>query len=120
MIKLIENYIEDSNHTSWFNKSYPLVPYGMYAILNFIVFWIFSCFSISIYLNVVMSFVVTSMIAVTWQKTYQRKIFLLLPILLLLLDLGGFYLIMMPVLLLKIAINTIIVLVSYFFYRLFH
>ena len=119
MIKLIEDYIENSNHTSWFNKSYPLAPYGIYAVVNFIIFWILSCLSIDTYLNVVISFVITSMIAVTWQKTYQRKEFLLLPILLLVLDLGGFYLIKMPILLLKIVINIIIVLLSYIYYRLF-
>ena len=119
MIKLIEDYIENSNHTSWFNKSYPLAPYGIYAVVNFIIFWILSCLSIDTYLNVVISFVITSMIAVTWQKTYQRKVFLLLPILLLVLDLGGFYLIKMPILLLKIVINIIIVLLSYIYYRLF-
>ena len=120
MIKLIEDYIENSNHTSWFNKSYPLAPYGIYAVVNFIIFWILSCLSIDTYLNVVISFVITSMIAVTWQKTHQRKVFLLLPILLLVLDLGGFYLIKMPILLLKIVINIIIVLISYIYYRLFH
>lgn len=119
MIKLIEDYIENSNHTSWFNKSYPLAPYGIYAVVNFIIFWILSCLSIDTYLNVVISFVITSMIAVTWQKTYQRKVFLLLPILLLVLDLGGFYLIKMPILLLKLVINIIIVLLSYIYYRLF-
>ncbi len=120
MIKLIEDYIENSNHTSWFNKSYPLAPYGIYAVVNFIIFWILFCLSIDTYLNVVISFVITSMIAVTWQKTHQRKVFLLLPILLLVLDLGGFYLIKMPILLLKIVINIIIVLISYIYYRLFH
>ena len=119
MIKLIEDYIENSNHTSWFNKSYPLAPYGIYAVVNFIIFWILFCLSIDTYLNVVISFVITSMIAVTWQKTHQRKVFLLLPILLLVLDLGGFYLIKMPILLLKIVINIIIVLLSYIYYRLF-
>ena len=119
MIKLIEDYIENSNHTSWFNKSYPLASYGMYAFLNFIIFWILSYFSISHYLNICISFFITSMIAVKWQKTNQRKLFFLLPILLLFLDLGGFYLIKMPILLLKIIINIFIVLVSYIFYRLF-
>ena len=42
MIKLLENYIEDSNHTSWFNKSYEVLSYlffgGLTTLVNILTF----------------------------------------------------------------------------------
>ena len=93
MIKLIENYIEDSNHVSWFHKSYPISCYGIYAIFNYIVFFVFSLFRMPLYLNVGISSILTSVIAITWQKNYQKKIIWVLPVLILILEFGCFYLI---------------------------
>ena len=109
MIKLIENYIEDSNHTSWFNRTYPLAYYGMCAIINYLLFWILSCFSIPILINVGISWFLTSILAVIVNKSYQRKIVLLLPLLFLLIDISGFIILKISIYLVKLLVNTIII-----------
>ena len=119
MIKLIENYIKDSDHTSWFNKTYPLGCYGIYAFMNFILFLILSLVGISNYLNIGICFIITSSIAIVWQKTFQNKRLLFLPILILIIDFGLFSLISMPIIWLKLIINIVIVLISCIYYRIF-
>ncbi len=119
MIKLIENYIEDSNHTSWFNKYYPLGCYGGYVLLNYFIFLILYLLGAPDLLNAGISWLLTTVFATIYQKTYQRKVFLILPILLLIIDLSGLYFIKMSIVLLKFLINIIILLFSYLFYKLF-
>ena len=119
MIKLIENYIEDRNHVSWFNRCYPLALYLILAIINYLVFLVLSCFSVPILLNVGISWLLTSLLIIIGNKTYLRKGFFILPILLLVVDLLFMNTIKMSIIMLKLISNTSIVIIGFLFYKIF-
>ncbi len=57
--KLITNYIEESNHTSWFNRDKFII---LTALLNLFIFFLFNIIDMNIYLNFTLTYILSCFI----------------------------------------------------------
>ena len=106
MIKLIEDYIEDSNHKSWLNKSYEVLSYlffgGCTTLINILSFWVLRLLKIDVYTSNVIAWIVAVLFAFITNKLFvfeskgntlkQGVSFFVFRIISLLFDMGIMYL----------------------------
>ena len=74
MIELIENYIEDSNHTSWFNKCREALLYlffgGCTTLVNIISFFLFRKIGVSTYVSNIIAWFLSVVFAFITNKLF--------------------------------------------------
>ncbi|MBQ9018999.1 MAG: GtrA family protein [Bacilli bacterium] len=102
MVNLIENYIEETNHTSWFNKSYKILSYLFFGVfINTISYWLLRLLKLGIYtsngiawfISVLFVLIINKLFICNKNSINKEKIHLfLLYLLSLLLDMGIMYL----------------------------
>lgn len=73
-VKNIENYIEEDNHTSWFNHFRELSSYGyqgvILTIINFFIFCLLYT-KYNIYFNLFITYVITTIISILLNKLFD-------------------------------------------------
>ena len=74
MVKLIENYIDDTNNTSWYNKYYEILSYLFFGacttLINIISFWIFRQFNFDIFISNTFAWIISVLFAFITNKKY--------------------------------------------------
>lgn len=137
MVKLIEDYIEESNHTSWFNKGYEVLSYlffgGLTTLVNILTFWLLRVLKMEVYTSNVIAWVVSVLFAFITNKLFvfeskgntvkQCVSFFGFRLLSLVFDMGIMYLFInilnMNDLLSKVITNVFIVIINYIFSKIF-
>ena len=139
MIKLIEDYIEEDNHTSWFNKCREVLMYlvfgGLTTLVNIVAFFILRKLSVSVYISNLIAWVVAVLFAFITNKLFvfeskdKSKIgkelisFFGFRILSLGVDMGAMYLLLQVIntgeVFAKIMANIIVIILNYIFSKLF-
>lgn len=75
-IKLIDNYINEDDHESWFNKYRYLTSYGyrggILSLINILIFCLLYS-KYNLYLNIVLSFVLTLLVGIIHNKMLDIK-----------------------------------------------
>ena len=141
MVKLIDDYIEESNHISWYNKVKEILWYGFFGVLttliNIISFDLLDKAGVTVYLanfiawvlSVLFAFI-TNKLFVFGSKSFKPMIlfkemfsFFLARVVSLGIDMGGMYLLLdvfkVKKLLSKIVVNVIVIVANYVFSKLF-
>ena len=136
MIKLIEDYIEDSNHKSWLNKSYEVLSYlffgGCTTLINILSFWVLRLLKIDVYTSNVIAWIVAVLFAFITNKLFvfeskgntlkQGISFFIVRLLSLVFDMGIMYLFInifnMNDLLSKIITNVFVIIINYIFSKI--
>jgi len=141
MIKLVEEYIENSNHVSWFNKYREALLYlffgGCTTLVNIIAFYIFRQLHISTYVSNVIAWLVAVIFAFitnklfvfeskgnSFKESFQECLsFFVFRVISLLFDMGIMY-VLIDVLkfnemVSKIFSNIFVVIINYIFSKLF-
>ena len=139
MIKLIEDYIEEDNHTSWFNKCREVLMYllfgGLTTLVNILSFFILRKLSVGVYVSNLIAWVVAVLFAFITNKLFvfeskdKSKIgkelisFFGFRILSLGVDMGAMYLLLQVIntgeVFAKIIANVIVIILNYIFSKLF-
>lgn len=137
MIKLVENYIEDTNHKSWFNKGYEVLSYlffgGCTTLINILTFWLLRVLKVGVYASNVVAWIVSVLFAFITNKLFvfeskgntikQGVSFFVFRIISLLFDMGIMYLLIdvlkMNDLLSKVIANIVVIIVNYIFSKVF-
>lgn len=141
MISLIENLIEEDNHTSWYNKIKEVLWYGFFGLLttliNVISFYLLDKTGMNVYVNNFISWTlsvlfafITNKLFVFSSKSLNKKVimkeilsFFFFRILSLGIDMAGMYicisLIHFNKLLSKILMNIIVIITNYIFSKIF-
>ena len=137
MVKLIEDYIEESNNTSWFNKGYEVLSYlffgGLTTLVNILTFWLLRVLKMEVYTSNVIAWVVSVLFAFITNKLFvfeskgntlkQCISFFGFRLLSLVFDMGIMYLFInilnMNDLLSKVITNVFIVIINYVFSKIF-
>ena len=139
MIKLIEDYIEEDNHTSWFNKCREVLMYlvfgGLTTLVNIVAFFILRKLSVSVYISNLIAWVVAVLFAFITNKLFvfeskdKSKIgkeiisFFGFRILSLGVDMGAMYLLLQVIntgeVFAKIIANVLVIILNYIFSKLF-
>lgn len=136
MIKLIENYIEDTNHVSWFNKYHEVLLYlffgGCTTLVNIISFWLFRVFKIGVYVSNVFAWILSVLFAFITNKKYvfesngnalkESLYFFFFRVISLLFDMGIMYLLIdilsINDIISKVISNVIIIIINYIFSKM--
>ena len=141
MVKLIEDYIEESNHVSWYNRTKEILWYGFFGVLttlvNIISFSLLDKVGVEVYLanfiawvlSVLFAFI-TNKLFVFDSKSFSPKVlfkemfsFFFARVVSLGIDMGGMYLLLdvlrVQKLLSKIIVNVIVIVANYVFSKLF-
>ena len=141
MIKLVDDYIEETNHISWYNKFKEILWYGFFGVLttliNIISFDILDKVGVQVYLanfiawvlSVLFAFI-TNKLFVFESKSFNAKIlfkemlsFFVARIVSLGIDMGGMYVLLdvfkLKKMLSKIVVNVIVIVANYIFSKLF-
>ena len=137
MIKLLENYIEDTNHTSWFNKGYEVLSYlffgGCTTLINIFTFWILRVLKIGVYPSNIVAWIVSVLFAFITNKLFvfeskgnavkEGISFFIFRLLSLLFDMGIMYLLIDVLnwndLLSKVITNIVVIIINYVFSKIF-
>lgn len=141
MIKLIEDYIEDTNHISWFNKFREGLLYlffgGCTTLVNIISFFVLRKIKISIYVSNILAWLIAVIFAFvtnklfvfesrgkSFQETFREGVsFFAFRIISLLFDMGIMYvlidLLSSNEMIAKIFSNVFVVIINYVFSKLF-
>ena len=139
MIKLIEDYIEEDNHTSWFNKCREVLMYllfgGLTTLVNILSFFILRKLSVSVYISNLIAWVVAVLFAFITNKLFvfeskdksksgkELISFFGFRILSLGVDMGAMYLLLQVIntgeVFAKIFANVIVIILNYIFSKLF-
>lgn len=141
MVKLIENYIEDENHISWYNKYREGLLYlffgGLTTLLNILIFFILRQFNIYVYLSNAIAWVLCVLFAFITNKLFvfeskgksnkenTREIvsFFIFRIISLLFDMGVMYLLLdllfVNEVISKIVSNVVVIILNYLFSKMF-
>ena len=139
MIKLIEDYIEEDNHTSWFNKCREVLMYllfgGLTTLVNILSFFILRKLSVGVYVSNLIGWVVAVLFAFitnklfVFESKYKSQIgkelisFFGCRILSLGVDMGAMYLLLQVIntgeVFAKIIANVIVIILNYIFSKLF-
>ena len=137
MIKLLEDYIEDTNHTSWFNKCYEVLSYlffgGCTTLINIITFWVLRLLKIGIYASNVVAWIVSVLFAFITNKLFvfeskgnalkEGISFFIFRLLSLVFDMGIMYLLVDVFnwndLLSKVLANIFVIIINYVFSKIF-
>ena len=74
MVNLIENYIEDTQHTSWYHKYHEVLSYLFYGgcttIINILTFWIFRRMHLNLYLSNGLAWILSVLFAFVTNKLF--------------------------------------------------
>ena len=137
MIKLLENYIQDSNHSSWFNKHYEVLSYlffgGCTTLVNIIAFWLLRTLKVEVYTSNVIAWVIAVLFAFITNKLFvfeskgnafkEGISFFIFRIISLLFDMGIMYLLINIFswndLLSKVITNVFVIIINYVFSKIF-
>ena len=137
MIKLIENYIEDTNHRSWFNKGYEVLSYlffgGCTTLINILTFWLLRVLKVGVYASNVVAWIISVLFAFITNKLFvfeskgntikQGVSFFAFRIISLLFDMGIMYLLIDVLnindLLSKVIANIVVIIINYVFSKVF-
>ena len=140
MIKLIEDYIEEDNHTSWFNKCREVLSYlffgGLTTLVNILVFFLLRYFNFHLYLSNLIAWLVAVLFAFVTNKLYvfgsksddKKKnlkeliAFFICRIISLGVDMGAMYLLLQVInsseVFAKIMTNILVIILNYLFSKL--
>lgn len=137
MIKLVEEYIEDTNNTSWFNKCYEVLSYlffgGCTTLVNIVTFWVLRLLKIGVYTSNVVAWIISVLFAFITNKLFvfeskgntikQGISFFGFRLLSLVFDMGIMYLLIdvfnVNDLLSKIITNIFVIIINYIFSKVF-
>lgn len=137
MIKLLDEYIEDSNNKSWFNKSYEVLAYlffgGCSTLVNILSFWLLRLLKIELFTSNTIAWVITVLFAFITNRlfVFQSKgkfskeliSFFGFRLLSLAFDMGLMYLLINVLnwneILSKIIANVFVIIINYVFSKLF-
>ena len=76
-VKLLDNYIEKDNHTSWYNKYRSLTSCGytgiIISLINVLIFGLLYS-KVNLYLNIINSFVISSLVGLLFNILCDIKI----------------------------------------------
>ena len=112
--KFISNYIEETDHISWFNQDKNII---LTLIVNFLIFFILNSLNLNIYLNFFISFILSTFLMVIFkEKRLTNKITVLISLFLieglsLVLLVDSLYIAILPA---KILINILIFVIYHF------
>ena len=138
MVKLISNYIEEDNHTSWFNKYREIIMYLFFGIcttlVNIITFTIFRKIKLDIYTSNVLAWVLSVLFAFITNKLFvfesnnkntiikECLSFFIVRLFTLVIDMGLIHLLIKEIgldeLLSKIISNIVVIIVNYILSKL--
>ena len=122
MVKKLEDYIEDANHTSWYHKYYKMISYlflgSCITLINTLSFYFLRLLKVRLYTSIIFASVVALFFAIMFKQMKFKKIFIFLLYLFYLgIDLGLFSifinLLSMNEVVAKLISNAIILLVNY-------
>lgn len=137
MIKLLEDYIEESNHRSWFNKSYEVLSYlffgGCTTLINIISFWLLRLIKMGVYTSNIIAWIVSVLFAFITNKLFvfeskgnafkEGISFFGFRLLSLIFDMGIMYLFIdilnLNDLLSKVITNIFVIIINYIFSKVF-
>ena len=141
MINLIDNYIEEDNHISWYNKLKEIIWYGFFGVLttiiNIISFSLLDKIGLNLYLSNFLAWLIsvlfafiTNKLLVFNSKSLKASVFIkemasffFFRILSLGIDMLGMYimikLLTVNKLISKIIVNIIVIIANYIFSKLF-
>lgn len=137
MIKLLENYIEDSNHISWFNRCYEVLSYlffgGCTTLINILSFWLLRVIKLGVYTSNAVAWILSVLFAFVTNKlfvfeskgnTFKEGIsFFGFRLLSLIIDMVIMYLLIDILswndILSKVITNVFIVIINYVFSKIF-
>lgn len=141
MIDLIDNYIKDDNHTSWYNKLKEIIWYGFFGVLttliNIISFFLLDKIGINLYVSNFLAWLISVLFAFITNKLFvfnsksvNKKVllkeltsFIFFRILSLGIDMFGMYicisLLNLGKLISKIIVNIVVIISNYIFSKLF-
>ena len=141
MISSIENYIEEDNHTSWYNKYREALLYlvfgGLTTVINIVVFFILRLFNIEIYISNIIAWILSVLFAFITNKVFvfesknkskkenTRELvsFFGFRILSLVFDMGAMYLLLQVLgineLISKVLSNILVIILNYIFSKIF-
>lgn len=115
--KLITTYIEDTNHTSWFNRDKYVI---LTAIINLVIFYLLHLTNINLYLNLIICYFISCLLMTLFKsKKINNTItaiicFFLIEGLSLNLFVDNLYL---DIILSKLLINIIVIIIYHFLVR---
>lgn len=138
-VRNIEKYIEEDNHTSWFNKFREVILYllfgGLTTVVNILTFFILRWIGVNVYISNLVAWIVSVLFAFITNKTLvfesdskdkKKNIrelvsFFGFRILSLGIDMGSMYLLLKVSgeVLAKIVSNIIVIIANYVFSKLF-
>ncbi len=137
MIKLLEDYIENTNHKSWFNRSYEVLSYlffgGCTTLVNIVTFWLLRLLKLGVYTSNTIAWVLSVLFAFITNRlfVFQSKGKILKEIvsffgfrlLSLLFDMGIMYLFIDVFkwndIVSKIIANIFVIIINYVFSKVF-
>ncbi len=137
MIKLLENYIEEDNHTSWFNKYYEVLSYlffgGCTTLVNIITFWLLRVLKVGVYASNIVAWIVSVLFAFITNKLFvfeskgnalkEAISFFGFRLLSLVFDMGFMYLLVdvfnINDLFSKVLSNVFVIIINYIFSKVF-
>ena len=137
MIKLIDDYIEETDHISWFNKSYEVLSYlffgGCTTLINIISFWLLRLIKLGVYtsngiawfLSVLFAFITNKLFVFNSKGKFVKEMFSFFAfrILSLLFDMGIMFLLInilnVNELISKIIANVFVIIINYVFSKIF-
>lgn len=137
----IENYIEEDNHTSWYNKIKEILWYGFFGVLttviNIISFYFLDKLGLNTYLSNFIAWFFSVLFAFITNKFFvfnskfssmasffkEMFSFFLFRILSLGIDMGGLFVLLdvfkLKKIIAKVVVNIIVIIVNYIFSKLF-
>ena len=140
MINLIDNYIEDTDNTSWYNKYKEILFYlffgGCTTLVNIITFMILINMDVNLYLSNLLAWIISVLFAFITNKLfvfnsrgksfihnlYELFMFFLCRVFSLFVDMGIIYLMIdllnLNSLFSKITSNIVVIIINYFFSKI--
>lgn len=141
MINLISNYIEEDNHISWYNKYREVLLYlvfgGLTTLVNIVAFFILRRVSVELYISNIIAWIISVLFAFVTNKLFvfesknkgvkenlrEGISFFGFRLLSLVFDMLSMYLLLQVLntneLLAKVISNIIVIILNYFFSKIF-
>ncbi len=141
MIRLIDNYIEEDNHISWYNKLKEIIWYGFFGVLttiiNIISFYLLDKTGLNLYISNLIAWIISVLFAFITNKLFvfeskslkinivlkEMVSFIFFRLLSLGIDMLGMYvcisLMSMGKMIAKILMNIVVIIANYIFSKLF-
>ena len=137
MINLLNNYIKEDDHTSWFNKLRSVISYLFFGVLsmvlNIVSFYLFTKMGINLYISNFIAWFLAVIFAYVTNKIFvfnslslskktllkESLLFLLFRVLSLGIDMGLMYtfisVLFIDKIISKVLVNVVVVFVNYIF-----